>query len=708
MTDVEMTPCGRDITERHSVECLLRPRSVAFFGVSSRSAGRFQATGKAAFDHLRRYGYRGEIYIVHPAATEIDGVRAYPSLADVPQVPDCAVIAVPSDAVAGVLQDCGAAGIPSALILSSGFSELGTAAGRRLEGDLLTVAARTGIRLLGPNTTGVINVGGQLCMTMSSLLATGAELIPGDIGLVTQSGALASCIVDRAQSHGVGFSHVVVLGNAADLNETHVIDFLADDPGTRAVALHAEDLHDAAHLRRACGRLAKAGKPLVALVGGRTVEGEQRAASHTGRLVGRAKLITALLDALDVRCVDDLDQLWRTASGLRRIPVATPTRIAVVTISGGLGVLAADLISESRNGELSELSAATRAALRPLLPVVVPAANPLDLGASFALDGLPDVLRILAADPDADAVAICLPVISPDWQARFVRAILNHRAGLPDVPVVVCWYGGAAVATSAEELSRAGIQISSDFAALAALAGGRAVAARGGVPTGTPEAAVTTADGTSRVEEAATALAHLGSAGLPVARMKLAADVAGAQAAAAAVGFPVALKASLPGALHKSDWDGVRLGVSDADHVVAAVTELQQAARRRFGLAPNYLVQEMVPPGLEIVLSLRAEGSLGGFVGIGAGGTTVELVSDMAYWPLPLTTSDDLDRLLNQLRLRPLFDGYRGSPAMDIGWLRQTINSAWDLMLRDGLREIEINPLIMYPHGGVVVDALIQ
>jgi acetate---CoA ligase (ADP-forming) len=706
VTDAETTPGRRAVTERHSVECLLRPQSVAFFGVSSRSKEGFQATGKAAFDHLRRYGYEGDIYIVHPAVTEIDGVRAYQSLADVPQVPDCAVIAVPSDSVAEVLQGCGDAGIPSALILSSGFSELGTDTGRRLEDELRIVAARTGIRLLGPNTTGVINVGGHLSMTMSSLLATGAELIPGDIGLVTQSGALASCIVDRAQSHGVGFSHIIALGNAADLNETHVIDFLAEDPATQAVALHVEDLHDAAHLRRACGRLATAGKQLVTLVGGRTVEGERRAASHTGRLVGRTKLITALLDALDVRRVDDLDQLWRSASALRGIPVVT--RIAVVTISGGLGVLAADLISESRHGELSEFSATARAALGPLLPAVVPAVNPLDLGAGFALDGLPEVLRILATDPDTDAIAICLPVVSPDWQARFVRAILNHRAVLPNIPVVACWYGGEAIANSALQLRRAGIEISTDFSALAALAGGRAVASRR-VSTGTPEARViSVAPTSSHVEEAAIALVHLGSSGLPVARMKLAADAADAVAAAMAVGFPVALKASLPGAVHKSDWDGIRLGVSDADQVVAAVKELRHAARCRFGLTPKYLVQEMVPPGLEVVLSLRAEGSLGGFVGIGAGGTTVELLGDIAYWPLPLATSGDLDRLLNQLRLRPLFDGYRGSPAMDVGWLRQTINSAWDLMLREGLREIEINPLIMYPHGGVVVDALIQ
>ncbi|MDO8208876.1 acetate--CoA ligase family protein [Conexibacter sp. CPCC 206217] len=696
-----MTSLHDQALDAGAAAALIRPRSVAIVGISGAAAGTFRPGGRAVFDHLRRFGYDGRLYPVNPRYDQIDGVQAFPALAELPEAPDCAVVAVPAAAVPQTIRDCGEAGVRNVLLLSSGFGELGPE-GAALDAELRAAMAASGVRVLGPNTTGIANVADGCYLTMTSVLAAGGLLRSGPIALLLQSGALGSCVIDRARSAGVGAGCVVSLGNQVDLDAADFLAHFATDERIEAISLYAEGVPDGPRYRRAVEQVLDTGKRLFVLLGGASELGERAATSHTGRIAGRAALERALLRETGATLVDDPDDLWRTPTLHARHPArfATPTMgVGIFTISGGLAVLAADQLGHRDGFDLPEPSEATRQALTPWLPGYVGARNPLDLGPGTMPDGFQPALAAFAADAALDAVAVVLPVVATAWQPAVVDGVLAVAETL-DKPLLVCWYAGDSAAASVERLRGAGVVVVESPRELASVLDsvhGPAEAEPDAERAPEPASEATMSDW-----EVLSAIAHAGG---EVAPMRLARTRAEVVEAAAELGFPVVVKALVPGVAHKSEHGLVAVAIADAAALEQRLDGLAAAAASAGAPDVAYLVQAMAGSGVEVVLSVRRDAALGTFVGVGLGGILIELLHDVRYAPHPLPDGA-FERLLEELAGSALLRGYRGRPGADRAWIERTLDALVEAAEQLGAAELEVNPAIVGPHGGVIVDAL--
>lgn len=675
----------------------LNPGSVAIVGASARGNGSYRAGGRAVLHHLLAYSYPGKILAVHPSATEIEGVPAYPSLADLPCVPECVVVAVPSERVRAVLEQCAAVGAPRALVITGGFGELGPD-GALMERDIVDYARDHGIRLVGPNSTGLINVADRVAMSMTSVLTEGAELRPGGLAVVAQSGAVSSSIVERARAAGVGFAHIASIGNQVDLGADDFLTYFAEDPRVHAVSMYLESIRDRESISAGIARLRAAGKPVVALLGGRSARGEQAASSHTGKLLGRAQLELSLLESLGVHLVADPDDLWQLGAHFARRPVAERVeRWGVFTYSGGMGVLAMDQLAEA-GVPTPQFTAATQAHLREVLPGYVAPVNPLDIGSGAMPERFTALLQAVADDEGVDAVCVPLPMGAAGWHEPIVDGVLEV-AESSGKPFVVCWYGGDGAREHLLRLRAAGIVTTETPTEL-----GRLVAALTSPATGPVD---TLGDAASRVDDArqvvggAAALQTLADAGISVVPERVCDSADDAVAAASSLGYPVVVKSAAEHVRHRLELGLVKTGLETPDAVAAAVTEIGTA----LGQDAPVLVQRMVDEGHELVLAVRSAGTLGLFGGIGLGGSAVELLNDVRYFPLPCD-EQAVRATLARLRGGDALLGFRGQESVDVGWLCRTMQAMSDCLSAAGFAEIEVNPAIVSSSGGYVVDAL--
>ena len=702
-----------DILPRSDLQSIFAPQSVAVIGASSRA----ESVGRAVFGNVLHYDYTGVVYPVHPKARSIMGVRAYASVLEIPDPVDLAVIIVPSAGVAQVLQECGQKGIKGAIVITAGFKELG-GEGVTKEAGVLDAARQSGIPLLGPNCLGIINTDPQV-----SLNASFSRLMPhpGNIALVSQSGAVGVAALEYAQAERIGLSKFVSVGNKADLNENDFLAYLLKDPQTDVILLYLEDLADP----RKFFRLAQESgpkKPILAIKSGRTAAGARAASSHTGALAGSDAAYDALFAQCGVFRVESLEELFDYAAAFATQPLPEGNRAAIVTNAGGLGIMATD--AAVRYGlTMADFQEETLQRLREGLPPAANIHNPVDVLGDATEERYGTALKNVLADPGVDgAIVISTPQLMTNLAA--IAATVSQVAAQHRKPTLVCQMALGEIEETLTILTRGRLphysfpeEAARTLAAMARYAGSRR-RPRYEVKTFTDvdrEAvqkvlAGVKKEGRSFVLEPE---AHqiFQAYGFPVLTNRWVHSAAAAAQAAEALGYPVALKIVSPDIVHKFDVGGVKLHLRNAAAVSRAYDEVlaaAQKARPQAALA-GALVQKMTDPGTEMILGMTRDPHFGPLLMIGLGGTLVEILQDVTFSVAPVS-EQWAQGMIRDLKAFPLLSGYRGAAPGDLESIAACLERLSQLVLDfPEIRELDINPLMVFPQGqGVaVVDARI-
>ena len=690
-----------------SLTALFAPRSIAVVGASTNA----QKIGGIPVDYQRRFGFDGALYPVNPNADRIQDLPAWPSLRAIGQPVDLAILAVPSALVDAAFDDAVAAGVQGVVLFSSGFAEIG-AAGAAAQARLGDRARAAGVRLIGPNCLGFMNVARNVYATFSPAPNVG-RVAPGRIGLVSQSGAFGAYAYAMARERGVGLSLWATTGNEADVQFADCLAWLAQDPGTDVIMGYMEGCRDGPRLRAALALAQAAGKPVVMVKVGSTALGAQAAASHTAALAGDDAVYGAIFRRYGVLRAHTLTEFFDLAHSAAVAGRPRDRSIGLFTLSGGVGALMADDAS-AQGLDVRPLSDAAQNRLREWVPFAAPR-NPVDITGQVTNDmtlmertarvmlddqGFASWMGFLAAGGASDAF----------WPV--LRALVaSLRAAYPDTLL--------AVSTLLAPARRAELEAMRCLVFADPSDGIRTIAALAGLPRA--GAAVEAADsvgspialGPGTLSEPA-ALALLAEAGVPVVAHRHVHSADAAAAAAEALGGPVAVKIASAAIAHKSDVGGVALGVQGAAQVRAAFERTRDQARAARPDAPldGALVARMATgPGVECIAGVHRDPVFGPILMFGLGGIHVETLRDVALRPLPLAPGD-AQAMVRELRAFAILDGARGRPPVDLDAIAGTLNALADFAVRagDSLASAEINPLIARPRadsGCVAVDALI-
>ena len=687
-----------------ALRALWSARSVAVVGAST-SPG---APGRLAVEFLLRYGYSGAVIPVHPSAAEIAGRPAYPSVAASPGA-ELALIVVPPAAVPAAVADCAVAGVRVAIVGTSGFGETGPD-GLAVQQALAARARSAGMRLVGPNCIGAVGfASGQVASFSPLFSGERTALRPGGIGFASASGALGFGMVSLALERGMGLLAAVTTGNEADVTALEVLAALAAEPGCIALLGYLESLADGPALAALAAARQATGVPVALLVAGRSPAGARAAATHTGVLATADRVVDGALRQLGIVRVSDVDELLDVGDAVTLARPPRGSRVAVVTTSGGSGILAADAVA-AHGLRLAALAPSTMDALRAVVPPYGAVANPVDVTAAVMRDRtlVSRALAAVAADPGVDLLVACFCVLAGSDVAAVVSA-LAETAATSGKPVLAARTGADHLAPEAgAALRAAGIPTYPTPAravrAAAALcqSAPAAVPSRSGppgpaLPAATSGRSARAVDGSAGEWELK---AWLAEAGVCVPRGRVVHDPADAPAAVAACGEPAVLKVVVPGLAHKSEVGGVVTGVSAAG--AAAVAH----RLRQLPGATGVLVEEQVPAGVELLVGVLPS-PLGPVLTVGAGGVLTEALDDAAVRLLPVTEADVRDQLA-QTRVARLLAAHRGRPAADV-------DAFVDLVLRvAGLAAslppgaaLDLNPVVVHADGAVVLDAAI-
>ena len=713
VAETERSRIAADARDRRaaaeSVRALLAPRSVALVGASTRAG----TIGAALLTNLRSAGFRGSIHPVHPTAHEIQTLRAYPRISAIGEPVDLAVIAVPAAAVEGAVQDCAAAGVRGVVVISSGFAEA-SEDGRSAQQRLTALVRGSGMRMVGPNCLGVLNTDPAV-----SLNATFAPTWPpaGNIGMLSQSGALGIAVLDQVRALDLGISSFVSVGNKADVSSNDLLCYWADDPRTAVIVLYLESFGNPGKFARIAPEVARR-KPIVAVKSGRSAAGTRAASSHSAALATLDIAVDALFEQAGVIRTGTLQELFDVASLLAAQPVPAGPRVGVVTNAGGPGILLADAC-DAHGLTLPGLAPQTLAALRALLPPQASCANPIDLLASATPDQYARALELVGADASVDAlVAIYVPpmVTGPEEiAAAIARGAGTVPAEKPVLAVFLSSRGAPAVLHSGPH-GRLPAYPYPENAALALAAAERYGRWRRR-PRGTvvelgrfEESAVRAvidrvlAGGGEPRWLAADDLAMvLRAAGIEFAHGEQVAP-ADAEGVAERLGFPLVAKAVAPGLLHKSDAGGVVLGLESPAAVARAVATLGDRMRAIGSPLEAVFLQREVRGGIEALVGVTTDAIFGPLLVCGLGGVLVELVRDVAV-RLPPVSDLDAREMLSRLRAARLLDGYRGMPPGDREALVALVTRVSALVeVVPEIRELDLNPAkVLEPGRGVVV-----
>ena len=691
---------------RISIDRILHPRSLAVFGASD-SKAKF---GGRIIHHLVRHGFSGDIYPINLYREEIVGRKAYPSISKVPNAPDVAILAVPVSTLVQNLNEAADAGVGCCVIISTGFAEAGDEGGAR-QSELVEIATRTGMRIVGPNCMGIIVPHHHMTLCSSVVLETD-KLRDGSIGMISQSGALMVSIFDRANDDGIGFRHCVSLGNQSDLETCDFIEYMATDPHTSAICTYVEGLLDGARFRRAAAACREAGKPLFMVKTGRTEAGVKSARSHTASLAGSFDAFAAICREENVVLAQDPDDMVRAAHLLSRHPKARSGGVAVLSTSGGGAGIASDRISEIG----LQLSAPTPETRAKLLELLLPpqADNPVDLGGrrlpeSTEIAGL--ATEILFGDAN---IGYGLGVLTsmPFYQAR--SKLIGEAALKSGKPCVLVLTPGAAANASRQtlrDMDQLYLDRFEDALRMLWLMDTHLRRKEAALPApvrpvGLPKSAPALAAGALTETEAKKLLA---SYGIKVAGEAIAATPEAAAAAAGKMGFPVVLKAVSRDIAHKSDVGAVKVGLTSAVAVKeAAAGMLTHLAKAAPGAKiEGFSVQEMVKGEAEVIIGVNNDAQFGPIMMVGLGGIAVEIMRDVALAPAPLCNAR-AQAMIRSLRSVPLLEGARGRPPLDVEAIADAlVRLSWlaaDLGPR--LVDLEVNPLIVKKRGegAIAVD----
>lgn len=695
------------------LKAIFAPRSVAVIGASAKP----QSLGRAVFANLLFAGYNGCVYPVNSKAKSILGVRAYPTVLDVPDEVDLAVVLVPAGFVPQVLKDAGRKGVKGAIVISAGFKEIG-GGGIELERQLQSVAREYGMAVVGPNCFGVINTDPAV-----SLNATFSRSFPlgGKIAFISQSGAVGVAALEYAAAEKIGFSKFISIGNKADIDENAVLEALADDPETDVILLYLEALENPKEFVRLARRISEK-KPILGVKSGRTLEGAKAAASHTGALAGSDEVYDSLFAQCGVLRVDTLEELFRLGVAFAKQPLPRGRRVAIVTNAGGPGIMATD--NSVRYGlELASLDPKTKSILMADLPPTVSLNNPIDLIGDADESRYQLAMQAVLADDNVDGViVICVPQMLTNLEAT--SKAIAQQARFSNKPVFAVYMATGNIEDSLKILEDAQIphyRFPEDAArALSAMARYFHWQSR-------PRTQVRHLENIDREKVRAIlakakkarrkflpepeAHAVLEAYGFPMLRSKMVRDAAEAVAAACEIGFPVVLKIVSPDIVHKVDVGGVRLNLESETEVRDAYAELLQ----RVTSAKNdveiwgVLVQEMVRGGKETILGMKRDPHFGALLMFGLGGIYVEVLKDVTFRIAPIRELGAKNMIENIKGIKLLM-GYRGEPASDLDAIAESLLRLSQLVTDfPEIEEMDINPLIVLPagSGARVVDARI-
>jgi acetyl coenzyme A synthetase (ADP forming)-like protein len=693
---------------------ILAPRSIAVVGAARRAG----AMGHEILHNLIEYQFTGVVYPVNPSAQSVCAVRAYPTIAALPEVPDIAVIVVPKEHVLDVAEQCGQAGVKGLVVITAGFREAG-AAGAANEERLMEVVRRHGMRMIGPNCMGIINADPAVSMN-----ATFAPTMPrfGHAGFVSQSGALGLSVLDHAREYGIGISQFVSVGNKPDVSGNDLLEHWEHDPSVSVILMYVENFGNPTRFREIAGRVSKV-KPIIVVKSGRSRAGARAATSHTGALAASESAVDALLTQAGVLRAATIEELFDLAQAFEVRSRPRSRRTAVLTNAGGPGILAADAL-EAYGLDLVELSPVTVERLRPILHPEASIRNPLDMIASATPAGYTAAMAALLADPNVDAV---MPIFVPPFgvkQEDVASAIVAGAADVDNKAVLAVLMGREGLPEGRSELQAVGIPTyifpESAARALGALARHAEWAARPAAVR-TPLADVDRAavqailDGVTRErrEQLTTieALAVLEAYGVRVAKARLATSADEAVRVATDIGYPVVLKILSAEIVHKTDVGGVRVGIESEAALRTAHREMLAAVAKAAPSAhvKGVQVQRMVRGGLcETIVGVTRDPVFGPLVMFGLGGIFVEALADVVFMLAPVSDDEAMD-MITGVRGAKLFAGMRGAPPSDRATLAMTVRRAGQLAVDfPKILELDINPLLALESGAIGVDARIR
>ncbi|MEM1659097.1 MAG: acetate--CoA ligase family protein [Candidatus Jordarchaeales archaeon] len=693
----------------NNLRALFRPSSIAVVGAS-------RSKGKVGYEILRNIvegGYPGKIFPVNPNADQILGLPCYPSVESIGEEVELAVVVVPAKLVPEVAEDCGKAGVKCLVVISAGFKETGYE-GAKLENQLVSIVREYGMRMLGPNVVGVAD-------THTPLNATFAAKAPlkGNIAFASQSGAMLTSILDWSMNEGIGFSKIVSLGNKADIDETDILEFLAEDEETRVILMYLEDVKRGGEFfRKAKNAVRK--KPVIILKSGRSVAGSRAVASHTGALAGSDRAYTTAFEQIGVIRVDKVEELFDLAVALSKQPLPDVEEVVVVTNAGGPGIVTADACEE-RKIKLASLKEETIRRLRDALPPASSIYNPVDVLGDADEQRYRKALEIVLED---QGVGGCIVILTPQAMTNSmnVAATIAQISKKHAKPILAVFMGGESVLEANRFLSLNGIPCYFfPERAVSALSGmikyskvKRRDYGEEYVSFNVNKDKVKDVLRAARNDGRTVLLAHeafavVSAYGIPVPQGDIARSEDEAVEIADKVGYPVAMKVVSPQILHKTEVGGVLLNLHRPEDVRRGYLSILSNIRKYAPHARVYgiYVQRMVEQGKEFIVGMSRDLTWGPMLAFGLGGIYVNLIEDVSFRIAPVTRSEAI-QMVKETKAYRLIQGFRGGQPLDLEAILDTILKVSQLSTDfPEINEIDINPLFAYPKGCIALDVKI-
>ena len=696
--------------EKRSLDAIFRPGSVAVIGATDRDG----SVGRTVMRNLINNPFGGTVYPVNPDRPSISGIKAYSSVSEVPEPVDLAVIVTPAPTVPGIVRECAEVGVEGAIVISAGFKEAGEE-GAELERQVLEEARRGRIRVVGPNCLGVMSPKSGLNATFAGAMAN-----PGNVGFLSQSGALGTAILDWSLKENVGFSHFVSVGSMIDVDWGDLIYYLGDDSKTKSILIYMESIGDARSFLSAAREVSLT-KPVIVIKAGRTEAAGKAAASHTGSLAGSDEVLDAAFRRSGVVRVESISDLFDMAEVLAKQPRPKGPKLTVITNAGGPGVLATDALVAD-GGELAELYPETVESLDGFLPVHWSHGNPIDILGDAGPERYDKTLEVAAKDEGSDGLLVVLTpqdMTDPTGTARS----LEHHAKTRGKPVLASWMGGSAVEEGEKILNQAGIPTFGypDNAAqifdhmwgytynLRALYETPALVDEDGIDREKAEEVIADARDEGRTlltEWEAKEL--LAAYSIPTVETRVAHDAEEAIRHAEALGYPVVLKLYSETITHKTDVGGIRLNLQDAEAVREAYAGIEASVSEKAGAThfDGVTVQPMVSTeGYELIVGSSIDPQFGPVLLFGSGGQLVEVYKDTTLALPPLTTTL-ARRMMERTLIVEALKGIRGRAPVDLANLEKLLVRFSRLIVEQPfVRELDINPLLAASERLVALDA---
>lgn len=688
----------------------LDPKSVAVIGASDNP----NKVGGRPIHYLKKFGFKGKIYPVNPSRPEIQGLKSYPTLGDLPEAPEMVIVAVAGDSAIGAVEECAARGVKIAIVMASGFGEVDPVEGKAKERRMVAAAHKAGMRIVGPNSQGLANFGTGAIASFSTMfmdMEREEGRGPGHVAMLSQSGALSTVPVGFLRQRGIGVRHTHATGNDADITVGELAIAVAEDAEVKLLLLYLESIPEKKYLEELAAIALDRNLPIVALKSGRSEAGRQAAQSHTGALANEDRIVDAFFEHHGIWRAPDMRGLVEATELYLKGWKPQGRRLVAISNSGAVCVMTADAAS-AVGMPMAKLAPETDAKLKGILPSFATTTNPIDLTAALLSNSrlFGDILPVIATDPAADAFIIGVPVAGQGYDVEaFSRdaAAFAKQTGKP--LVVAATQPSVAAQFAANGTSVFPTEVEAVTALHQYLAHHELMARARATKHLPPSPSAAPVEQTQMLNEA-DSLALLAARGIGVVAHRLCRSRAEAIAAFAQIGGPVVVKGCSADIAHKSELGLVQLGVASREEAGEVYTRMEEIIRKQGARFDGVIVAAMAKGRREIMIGAHRDPVFGPVVALGDGGKYVEIFKDTALL-LPPFAASDVAEALAKLRIAPLFAGVRGEPPMDVAALSDAVVQIGELMRDDaaGVMSIDLNPVMLASSGEgcVVVDAVV-